>query len=394
MIVAFLLLSQNLHAEVWASKNSWNRDVETQYVQWIQSKLTFDIFSNPNGPYYGIKTDCADAAAALRTIFAYEHQLPVYFKDNDGLLITNSSSKYDHLTNKTERLKAFLRDMGENIGSETLASDNTYPIALSNIRPGDVYITKWTDASGIDTRHVYIVKDILPTGDLLLFSSTQPRAIRPLLARKGMPSHIISGEPYGFKRFSSGPKFDHPEQSFSQYDDLKNGERFYFGKIKETHQKVKDTFENNINQRIENICMALQTRVHVVNLALEEFEKNNRQCFSHDEYDEYSTPSRDHNIVIDIQSLIFGWKTIKQRQIEPQLSEKLQSALEYLSGNISTDESRAALNSFCQLSEIQNSLDIRFFYDRFKAGAISSNPNESKNARWGLERESGICPKR
>lgn len=398
--LVFLLFSVKLRAEVWTSKNVWNIEFEVLYSEWVKStNLSADIFSNPKSPYYGIKTDCADATMALRAIFAFEHQLPIYFKDNDGLFLTNNSLKYDAIPEQIDRLKALLQDIGENIGSEVLASDNTYPISLADVRPGDVYITRWTDASGIDTRHVYFIKDILPTGDLLLFSSTQPRAIRPLLTRKGMPSHIITGEPYGFKRFTSGPKFERPDQSYSQYKDLQKGERFFFSKVKDTHQKVKDTFENNISQRIENICIALQTRVIVVDLAILQAVKNNHQCFSRDEYNEYSTPSRDHNIAYDIESLVFGWKAIKQKQIQSQLSENIQLALEYLAGNDLSEEAHSALNIFCTVKTMINinleiSINMRDFYRRYKAGVISNNPNEAIEARWGYTRESGTCPKR
>lgn len=394
VIILAILASFSSYADVWSNKNTWTKEFEAQYSEWAKSsQLSSDIFSNPQSPYYGIKTDCADATIAIRTIFAFEHQLPIYFRDNNGSVISNRSNKYDHLQSSS-RLKAFLTDIGESIGSEILASDNTYPIALSNIRPGDLYITRWIDNSGIDTRHVYFVKDILPTGDLLLFSSTQPRAVRPLLARKGMPSHIIPGEPYGFKRFTTGPRFEKPDQSFSQYDDLKKGGRYYFSKIKETHQKIKDTFENNINQRIENICIALQTRISVVASALDQFEKNNHHCFTQEEYDEYSTPSRDHNIDFDIESLVFGWKTIKEKNIQANLSEKTQLALDYLSEETDSPEALNQLNSFCFIEISNFSLNIKNFHDLYKSGAISSNPNESIEARWGQKSVNGICPKR
>ncbi|MDD4974339.1 MAG: hypothetical protein PHY93_08295, partial [Bacteriovorax sp.] len=370
------------------------------YIDWVKSdKLSADIFSNKKSNYYGIKTDCADAAIALRVIYAFEQQLPVYFKDNDGNIITNESLKYDFVPVGIERLKAMLEDLSNNIGSEVLADGNTYPISLSDVRPGDVYITKWRDASGIDTRHVYFIKDILPTGDLLLYSSTQPTAIRPLLIRKGMPSHIIDGPPYGFKRFTRGKNFEKADQSWSQYEYLKQGQKYYFSKIKESHQMLKDTLENNINQRLENICVALQTRADVISATLEYIVKNNNRCFSKEEYDEYSTPSRDHNISFDIENLIYGWKIIKQRQKQSELPENIQQALEYLAGKDLSDNASNALNTFClikfeSLSGQQVSMSIRSFYEGYKSGAISSNPNESIDVRWGIARETDICPKR
>lgn len=397
LIILSLINATSSFASVWNSDNDWTIENETKYSEWVKTNINNDIFSNKNSKYFGIKTDCADAAMALRTIYAFEFGLPISFKDNDGHLISNNTNKYDYLETDLEKLKEMIKDIGENIGSEVLASENTYPIALSEIKPGDIYVTKWKNKSGTETRHVYFVKNILPTGDLLLFSSTQPRAVRPLLARKGMPLHIIDGSPYGFKRFKMGNNFQTPFIDQSQYIDLKKGEDFYFSKVKSTHQTVSDTLSNNINQRIENICVALDTRKDVIESTLEYKNQIQNRCFKKEEYNEYSTPSRDLNIAKDINRLIYRWQDIKESGNQDQLSPNTQLALEYLADKNNDPEALRALNSFCMIQFInlnhqEITMSIKSFYERYRYGLISSNPNEPNDTRWGFLKESTRCP--
>jgi hypothetical protein len=398
-LIIFILISmaQKSIASVWTANRDWNIEDEIKYSEWVKANLKVDIFSNKESLYFGIKTDCADAAMALRTIYAFEQKLPISFKDNDGKFISNDSTSYDYLKSDLEKLKEMIRDIGENIGSETLADDNSYPIALAEIKPGDIYITKWKNSTGIDTRHVYFIKDILPTGDLLLYSSTQPRAVRPLLARKGMPLHIIDGKPYGFKRFKMGVHFQTPSLDYSQYNDLEKGEVFYFSKVKSTHQMIKDTLSNNISERIENICVALQTRQDVILSTIEYKNQIQNRCLTKEEYTEYSTPSRDFNITNDIEKLMYGWRVIKQRGIQDQIPSETQLALDYLINKNNNPEALNALNTFCKVQFTKSNnqeitMSIRSYYERYRFGVISSNPNEIIDARWGFAKEVKDCP--
>ena len=388
------------HGAIYEALRPFEKSDEVLYSNWVKNVIPQDIFSNPESPYYGIKTDCADAAFALRAIYAFEHKLSFEFIENEGRRITEKTNRFDHLANnEIGRLKAFIDFIADNVGSEVLASDNTYPIHLKSIRPGDLYITRWANAKGELTRHVYIIKDILPTGDLVLYSSTQPRAVRPFLPRKGMPLRIFKEKPFGFRRFQGNlNQSKESQEHFSnmQYEALKLGQDKFFAMVKEGLKSSEDTLEQNIKRRIENICVALQTRKDVVDIALEE-RGNSSRCFSKSKYDEYSTPSRDKNIVNDIERLRNGYRTIIKDDLTHELNYLTKLGLDNLIGSDDSTEATDALKGLCTIAiDIGNDkkvlMTIKSFYDRYKAGVVSSNPNESMAARWGLSRGHGQCP--
>lgn len=379
---------------VYKSNRSFTTSDEKSYSQWIKEKVSADIFSNRESPYYGIKTDCADAAFALRAIYAFENKLSFEFIDNSGRAITEESTYFDNVSELgINRLKALIEYIGENIGSEMLANQNTYPIELSSLRPGDLYITKWTNSRGQETRHVYIIKDILPTGDLLLYSSTQPRAVRPLLPRKGMPLHFFTEKPYGFKRFKGSVE----NYSLMEYEWMNLGEKTFFNQLKDLLKKSEDSLQLNIERRIENICVALTTRSDIVEMAIEEKKHLKKKCFSKEVFDELSTPSRDKNIIKDIERLRNGYKSIKLAGKQSEIDSEISLGLDYLIGDDTGAMALAALKRFCAVSVVFGSVQImtlsmKSFFDRYNAQLISYNPNESLGARWGLEKESKICP--
>ena len=399
MVMVVLFTGSNLaHSAIYESTRPFENADEILYSNWVKDAVSQDIFSNPESPYFGIKTDCADAAFALRAIYAYENKLSFEFIENDGRRISEKTTRFDNAsTTEIGRLKAFIDFIADNVGSEVLASDNTYPIDLKAIRPGDLYITRWANPKGELTRHVYIVKDILPTGDLLLYSSTQPRAIRPFLPRKGMPLRIFKERPFGFRRFQANlGQAKEKQESFSnmQYEALKLGQEKFFALVKEGLKSSEDTLQLNIERRIENICVALETRKDVVEIALE--ERNPSRCFSKERYDEFSTPSRDKNIINDIQRLKNGYATVVKNGMASELNDETRMGLDYLIGADATEEGLGALKNLCSVviefgGDRRVIMTIKSFSDRYKVGVISSNPNESLGARWGLERAKGSC---
>jgi len=388
------------HGAIYETQNSFKKDEIISYSKWIKEEVHQDIFSNPTSAYYGIKTDCADAAFALRAIYAYEQKLPFKFILNNGQIITEKSDKFDHVSNnEIKRLKAFIEFISENVGSEGLASDNTYAIDLKAIKPGDLYISRWKNSKGQLTRHVYIIKDILPTGDLLLYSSTVPRAIRPLLPRKGMPLRIFKEMPFGFRRFlpgTNGAINKLEDYSDMQYDLVKLGEEKFFKLVKEGLKSSEDSLELNIQRRIENICVALTTRLDIVEMALEAKEKLSTQCFNKAKYDEYSTPSRDKNIIQDIERLRNAYKVIVNKGMVVDLNESTKNGLDYLIDENKSAEGLVALKTLCSVAvEVSAGrrvlMTIKSFYDRYKANLVSSNPNEERAVRWGLEKSKNTC---
>lgn len=388
------------YGAIYEASSPFTVDREMTYSKWIKEKMNADIFSNPESRYYGIKTDCADAAFALRAIYAYENKLSFKFILNNGQIISEKSTKFDHVSdNEITKLKALVEYLSDNIGSEGLASDNTYSIDLKTIKPGDLYISRWKNSKSQLTRHVYIIKDILPTGDLILYSSTVPRAIRPLLPRKGMPLRIFKERPFGFKRFLPGTNVainQLEDYSNNQYDVVKLGEGHFFKTVKEGLKSSEDSLELNIQRRIENICVALTTRMDIVEMALEAKADLQTACFKKSQYDEYSTPSRDRNIIQDIERLRNAYRVIVTKGIAVDLNETQKSGLDYLIDEDKSDSGPASIKTLCSIpvevaSDKRVIMTIKSFYDRYKANLVSSNPNEERTVRWGLSKSKKAC---
>ena len=397
----FLLFQMKAYAELYQATRSFENIDELEYSEWVKNNVTSDIFSNPNSPYYGIKTDCADAAIALRVIYSYEQKLSFEYRENNGRILTEKTSLFDHVSsNQIEKLKAFIAYIGENTGSEILAHYNTYPIELKSIRPGDLYITRWKNSNGEFTRHVYIIKEVLATGDFTLISSTTPRAIRPLLARKGMPLKIFTESPFGFKRFLNDVRANPrimPDYSLFQYEAIKSGEESFFKLVKNTLKVTEDTLELNIQRLTENVCVALKARVNVVQIASEEKKKLRNTCFKKSQYDEYSSPSRDRNIIQDIERLRNGYRTIVKRDLALELEESTKKGLDYLIGEDKTDSALSAMRDLCNVKVPFPhgqfaTIHIKLFYDRYNIALISSNPNHSLESRWGFKGPDNSCP--
>lgn len=392
IFAAIFLTSVIAQAEVWPSGKDWGQEDENKFSEWMKTVVTADLFSSVESKYFGIKTDCADAAMALRILYAYEQKLPVRLKTANGSYLTNFTSEFDSMKEGMERVRAFIALAGESIGSEDLAELNSYPIRLAELRAGDFYVTRYKNQFGDISRHVYIVKGFADNGDLILYSSTQPRAIRPLQVRIGIPSHFFENAPFGFRRFNSAPELKKSEMSSEQYEDMKKGENFYFNKIKETHKKIEDTFEINITHRLQNICFGLETRKEVVAYTQYFRNKTGLRCMSRSEYDEHSTISRDHNIAFDIERLTYGYKTMVKQGKDKEISTELKSAMDYLSGVDISSVGEESLNGYCKINLSESaSMSVRAFYERYKQGLISFDPNQNADVRWGLAPEVIQC---
>ena len=63
-------------ASIWESTKIWTIEEEDRYSNWVKENWKADIFINPDSPYFAIPTDCADAAYAMRIIYAFENKLP------------------------------------------------------------------------------------------------------------------------------------------------------------------------------------------------------------------------------------------------------------------------------------------------------------------------------
>ncbi len=74
-LVLLIMTCSLVHASVWTATRNWNeKDIE-EFSKWIESDQYNPNIFKENGPYGGIKTDCADAIVAAKVLFSYENKL-------------------------------------------------------------------------------------------------------------------------------------------------------------------------------------------------------------------------------------------------------------------------------------------------------------------------------
>lgn len=377
------LMISSVDAAVWDSTRDWDFEDEIEFSQWIKSAVSSDIFSKKDSPYFGIKTDCADSALALRIIFAAQNGIPFFIgKNSSSNRYSSNTNRYD-LLSPNERLIKFIDDISLNFASENLAYDLSYSIAPEQISPGDLYIY---EDQGF--RHTYIIKDKQDNGNFILWYSTVPRKIRPLLVRIGMPAKAFNGSPYGFRRFRLPQHFMIQEERIPQWN-LNSGEQYSLlenlgqtGMMKEIRRRISlrsETFDEALNRRIQNSCVAFKARVELVEDTKVLFAENNYTCLNKSSYDLYSTPSRDGTIYQDLAQLKQLWLKVRAQEI-PLKKPKWEVALDYFSGL-----SRQGKKELYALCPHAAPISWKEYLVNYSLGLISSSPYALPEKRWGLE---------
>ncbi|WP_157679951.1 hypothetical protein [Bacteriovorax sp. DB6_IX] len=384
-----LLLCAQISAAIWKSERPWQEADMLNFREWVKSELNRDIFSNPDSPYFGIKTDCADAIFAYMAIYSLENQLYYQVKLSHDTIIDSDSPRFDHLEQR-ERLKALIHFIGSNAGTYALAYYNSYPVGLKDIQAGDIYITEWIK-NGQANRHAYLIKDFLPTGHFILYSSTTPVKVRTLAKREGMPLHLFSAAPWGYKRIA--PYYlikTAQDKSNQQYDLLKKWGKNFHNNLSKLLATEDDNYDLNLNRRLGNICDMMKTRIEEVNSSLVYQQRINR-CMNATEYYMYSTPSRDSSLQSAMTRLLVGWKNIRKQDIS--IDPSTYSALEYFYGKDKSSDAKKELYAKCPVSVMDSPITMRDFFMLKRANRISSNPNDSLASRWGLSSSTSSCPR-
>lgn len=389
--ITLVLLSAQIYANVWNSTRKWNESDIIGFKNWVSTSLERDIFSSKDSPYYGIKTDCADAIFAYMAIYSLENDLYFQLKLDHNNFIDNNSNKFDKYP-ESERLKKLIHHIGSSAGTYSLAYFNSYPVSIDDISAGDIYVTEWRK-NGALNRHAYMIKKFLPTGHFELYSSTTPVKVRKLALRKGMPLHLFESSPWGFKRLA--PHYlinkDLIDISRNQYTAKKSWGKNFMSKLSKRIATEKDSINLNLKRRLSNICDMLTGRESEVQEAIQYKEEISR-CMNSKEYYEYSTPSRDNSIQSAMTGLLIGWKKIRKASLN-EVDTNITSALEYFLGKTKDQDAREDLFSICPLVIEESSFTMRDFFMLKRSSKISSNPNDPYRMRWGLNGSKSSCPK-
>lgn len=304
VILSLLLFTMSSQAAVWQAAGTWTEEAESRYSRWIQSNFKADFFANPKSPWYGIATDCADAAYAARIIFSYENSLPVAFTNIESMrpALTQSMSDWDHLPAQ-ERVRAFIRRVSELTSTQTLGYD-TVPVAIDRavFRPGIIFLNPTLsrdDENLIGTRggHAETIVELEENGYIRSLYSTTPAKVRMLITSRNPYSWPVSS--LGGYRAWKGSVVQSSNEQF-RIADWRPGVQPTRQQIYQWHESIRRSLRQRpptIDERIgvvtESICNLWQGRVDAVHAAWKAIQANGGRCLGASLMDEHSTHKRD-----------------------------------------------------------------------------------------------------
>lgn len=363
-----------VNAAVWNPTETWNEDFESRYAEWLTQNFDERFFLD--GPWGGMKTDCADAVYGSRIIFSYLNSLPFVLSTKDTKF-SHQTTAFDHISDPHLRVRAFIDFVNDRTWTGSL-SRHTYPVALRReaIRPGVIWMKPG---------HVETVIQVRATGVVDLRGSWLPGAIRKMITITTL-GHVPRSEAHGFRRWiwpqnlgrdlKSQPGYDDaqfagilktpaPKNALDQYREIaqfEEGVRRRLAEAKAVEEKPVEVSE----RLVHDFCALVESRSEVVRDGYE-YSSKVKRCLNEKEYHAYSTPSRDSNL----RRVVIGIGLLFENDL----------------GRV-----RQALRS-CAPIEVDEGVSVRAedFYRRLLTLDFSSDPHDRPAARFGFEPPAEIC---
>jgi hypothetical protein len=390
LIVGFGVPQKDARADVWETTSQWDTRQEEVFSNWIHT-LPLSFFTSEKSKYGAIATDCADAAYALRVIFAYEHGLPVQF--SSGADLTNSTKRFDAETDEIKRVRKFIRYVLNETNTRTLIED-TYPIAINRryLRAGALYLNPDPTPSQIRdlgipaaarSGHVYYIRGVAENGMIDYFSSTVPVMVRDLQLRTeitiapfattggyrafrwpGLPVSQQNGFSTEQYRFASW----HPND-FTGADSLWDD---WQAVVRSRLALRQATPMEELQARLTTVQGYIKERTKLVdagwNLYVKKYHRS--ACMSSADYDDLSTPSRD----VKIQNELIDLKNAAIKYLQSQ-GEDTDGALSGLFDRYNFDLGHGMNANLNQIWSTFNTTTV----------LVISEPEHSPAVRWGLK---------
>ena len=369
--------------------------------------MRVNIFTNKNSQYFGLWGDCADIIYYLRAMFSEKNNLPFAIINplkSRPTLFSNETQSFDHLP-KESRFKAYMNVISKIAGTFHLGANETYPIKISKIRPGDIYIFQLrTRKKRKVIRHAMGIKKIHPNGTMdYIYSSPRIKIVNELSEKKkGKKSNLIhkkmqdplfapKNKLRGFRRFIwprhllKRRKMNIPlRDSWFKQSKMANswGENNFLKYVKRTLTKKEENIEITLKRKINDLCQLTSQRVEAVQEALDYRYKIKGRCFNYQEYDIYSSPMMDYVLTKNFNYLKNLWSR-RETEVKDKLTSSTIKAI-FSNKNKTSEE----LYNVCPLkvsNQIKGNLNLGQIYYRLKRGLFSSNPNHSLKKRWGIK---------
>lgn len=394
VVVFAVLFTKISTAGVWDSGNNyWNDNWEVKYQQWVATEWKEDFFLNrsSNSAYYGIPHDCADAVYLMRAVFSYEKKLPfkVHYLSKKNQYISNTMTNWDKYP-QDQRFRKFALFLNDRVGTRSLPRDS-FPIALSQIKAGDLYVEPGT--------HSYGITGITDTGVTVLMNSTTPAAPKNMIKLYSFPffiPHDPVGMTDGYRRFKWPRNIDKPAQ---QQPGFSNEQYVIAQKVGLNYVPFTDVISKKLQRRAEpleektmrlmhSLCSFAKERVNYVNDGLKQLNKiraQGRQCMNAKEYDYYSTPSRDkrlYRFFQEVHKIAYEGGKMEEDKVNGQILARSIFHPDLPEGLLTE------LDNFCGLAIYPNDnvkhINLRQMWERLEKGTVSSDPHAPFDNRWGM----------
>ena len=403
-LLSMVILPMTASAEVWPNENVWDDVWEGRYRDWVRTNWKDDIFMDPSKPiYYEFENDCADAVYAMRLVFSFENRLPFVINNRDkaGKIISNSMSTWDNLS-PPQRVRQFMNYVADMTSSESLRND-TYPIALNDIKPGDIYV-----APGV---HSYQIVNVTDTGIAEVMASTTPKQARYLLRTPSFPFYVPEDKRFGdgYRRFKQPQNVMKPANQQPGYSE----EQFQVAAgVQLDYVAFTDVISKKLGKRVESpdektqrlllaLCMYANDRsVYVYDALwyLQKIRNEGRHCMNAKEYNDHSTPGRDKRLHLFFDSIRRHLDRVGR--FDPR-SQPARWAKAVFSNDEPPPQEMKFLNDFCQVQmtlvddgQPNYYMSLRELRQNVESGSLVSDPHAPLAHRWGIIKQPFVsdCP--
>lgn len=283
-------------SDVWKVEEEkvWTKEYQEMYSNWVRDKVGTHFFKKLGSPFKDMKMDCADFHYALQIYFSWENKLPFAIslkeRGKDEPTLTQASNRFNRYGEEgsIERMAALLEYVIDTQWTEPLARRQTYPMAVKDIRPGDIFMKKYGTDAGY-TRHTYIIKEVNEDGTLDILYSTQiraksnlpPKAVNNTMFKDAPFNRGVDLHKWGFRRMKM-PQDAETDQSevegysIEQYELVaEHGGRGFFQKVEETLRTIEAAPKDKLNRYLRGICREVKDRIKFVDSSLEDIPKIN-----------------------------------------------------------------------------------------------------------------------
>jgi len=356
--------------QVWeVSDRRWTVEEEYQFGKWVEENISENLFIR-----YNIPTDCADAVYAIRWIYARVNHLPAAATTTDGKFVGHWSTDWKHLPthpdwHKDKRFRAALLSLFPRTRTGTLPLD-TYPIRISvdSVTPGTLFL--------VTESHTGIIGDVFLDGThvhpLLIWESAPPVKVQKLSL-----GYFFSAKPESRARsglvkfrwpvFKNGewgylPVQEHPFYSEEQYQAAfyRDDADFVEAVAKRIDPKAYDPKEKMVKV-MGAITRFLKERIPIVLAGYQECRWGGCRMAS-DLWEMHHTSARDGMIMLMMEHLS---EIIASGHLDREMAKGRMKAI-----SIDISEKRSVT-----------------FYDVYQNYLwLSSHPEDTIEARWGLEK--------